>query len=98
MLQTIVFVVGSVVIIIVSRASLRESRSHGFYRFFAWEFILALFALNMDRWFDDPLSIQQLISWSLLIISAILVIYGVYLLRLIGKPEAQRAESSLIGF
>lgn len=96
--QLLIFILGSGLIIYLSRASLRAPRSHGFYRFFAWEVILALFLLNVDCWFDDPFSIHQLISWSLLIISAVLVAYGVYLLRLIGKPDDQRADSSLIGF
>jgi pimeloyl-ACP methyl ester carboxylesterase len=41
MLMPLVFIAGSAVVY-VSRASLLAPRSHGFYRFFAWEMILAL--------------------------------------------------------
>jgi len=46
----LVFVVLTIPIIYVSWASLRNPRSHGFYRFFAWECILGLFLLNRGRW------------------------------------------------
>ena len=41
-LQLAVFLLASAGIIYVSRASLRQPRAHGFYRFWAWEAILAL--------------------------------------------------------
>ena len=56
MFKLFIFAVGSAGIIYISRASLRAPRSHGFYRFFAWELILALFLLNVDVWFQAPLS------------------------------------------
>jgi hypothetical protein len=42
MFKLIAFVVLSVGLIYISRGSLRAPHSHGFYRFFAWEFIVAL--------------------------------------------------------
>jgi hypothetical protein len=65
MFRLIVFAVCSACLIYVSRASLRVPRSHGFYRFFAWEFILALILLNVDRWFHEPFSAHQIASWLL---------------------------------
>lgn len=50
-----IMVVATAAIVLVSRASLRDPRSHGFYRFFAWEAILMLILLNIDHWFDNPL-------------------------------------------
>jgi protein-S-isoprenylcysteine O-methyltransferase Ste14 len=98
MWQLVVFVIASAGLIYISRASLRV-RAHGFYRFFAWEFILALFLLNVERWFDDPFAPHQLIAWTMLIVSAILVIAGVRLLREIGKPDrARRDDSATIAF
>ena len=58
--KIVVFVVASSVLVNISRGSLRVPRSHGFYRFFAWEFILALFLLNIDVWFQNPGSWYQL--------------------------------------
>jgi protein-S-isoprenylcysteine O-methyltransferase Ste14 len=92
------FLLGTMCLAYVSRASLAVPRSHGFYRFFAWEAILALALLNIDVWFRDPFSWHQLISWPLLLISAFLVVVGVRLLRQRGKPDAQRDDGPLVAF
>jgi protein-S-isoprenylcysteine O-methyltransferase Ste14 len=81
----------------VSRASLRVPRSHGFYRFLAWECILILFLLNVGDWFRNPLSPGQLISWLLLLVSGFLVLHAVRLLRRFGRPDSQRQDVPLIG-
>lgn len=52
----------------------------------------------MEGWFRDPFSALQIISWICLIVSAVLVILGVQLLRSRGKPDAQRAETPMVGF
>ena len=95
--KLIVFVVASIGLAWVSRSSLRDFRSHGFYRFFAWEAILALVLLNLDYWFYEPFSIHQIVSWLLLIISLFLVIHGFQLLRMLGKPDSKRNDPSLVG-
>lgn len=92
MLRLIIFIVASAGIVYVSRASLRVPRSHGFYRFFAWEFIIVLILLNLERWFSNPFSICQVISWLLLIVSIFLVVHGVQLLRITGRPDEERVE------
>jgi protein-S-isoprenylcysteine O-methyltransferase Ste14 len=99
MLKIVLFGVASAGIVYISMASLRAPRSHGFYRFFAWEAILALFLLNVEYWFWNPFSLQQILSWIFLIASAFLVVHAVHLLRHIGKPTAQRSEDeAIIGF
>src|SRR5512143_3405099 len=99
MLKLFAFLVLSAGLIYISRASLRAPRSHGFYRFFAWECIVALFLLNVDVWFQDPFAWHQLISWLLLIVCAIVLIVGVRALTSHGKPVAQReAEPQLLDF
>ncbi len=45
---------------------MRHPGSHGFYRFFAWELLLALFVLNVRKWFYRPFTPHQLVSWLLL--------------------------------
>lgn len=95
--KVVVIIVASVGIAWVSRSSLGNFRSHGFYRFFAWEAIVALILLNLNYWFYKPLSIHQIVSWLLLIISLFLVIHGVQLLLMVGKPDSQRSDPSLIG-
>ena len=76
-----------------SRKSLFHPSSHGFPRFFAFEAILILVVVNAPHWFTNPLGIQQIISWLLLIISIFLVIWGVVLLRHHGgsRPTTDKA-------
>jgi protein-S-isoprenylcysteine O-methyltransferase Ste14 len=93
----IIFLIGSVGIIIVSRKSLLQPRLHGLYRFFAWEILLVMLLYNLDGWFHDPLSWRQLISWILLLISLALVILGVRLLRVNGRPDSSRSDPVLLG-
>jgi protein-S-isoprenylcysteine O-methyltransferase Ste14 len=95
--KAITFCVITLLLMYVSRESLRSFRFHGFYRFFSWEMITALVILNLDAWFVAPLRWHQLISWVLLVLSLFLVIEGVRLLRLIGKPDAGRPDEGLIG-
>ena len=89
MIETIIFVIGSVGIVWISIPSLRQPGSHGFYRFFAWEIILGLSMINLQSWFVNPFSWYQIISWILMVVCLIPVIYGVFLLRTVGKPTDQ---------
>ncbi|HSD84876.1 MAG TPA: methyltransferase [Anaerolineae bacterium] len=99
MFKLFAFLVLSAGLVYFSRASLRAPRSHGFYRFFAWELIVALFLLNVDVWFQDPFSWQQLASWLLLAASMVPLILGVRSLTSHGKPVTQReAEPQLLAF
>lgn len=99
MFKLIAFTVISAGLVYVSRASLRAPRSHGFYRFFAWEFIAALFVLNIDVWFLDPFSRHQLVSWFLLSVCLVPLVLGIHALRARGKPVAHRdAEPQLLAF
>jgi len=96
-IQWTLFVVGTMVIVWVSRYSLRDVRSHGFYRFFAWEIILVMFTVNIQYWIKDPFSARQIIAWILLIISLILIFQGVQLFRQKGAIDQKRTDSSLVG-
>ncbi len=98
-MKTLIFSLGTMILLYISRASLRSLRSHGFYRFFAWEIMLALFLLNVEFWFRDPLAWYQVIAWFLLIISLAPLGYGVHFLRTRGQPTATRADDdSLLAF
>ncbi len=95
--KIIVFLISSAGLVWLSWSSLRYIRSHGFYRFFAFEAIVILILLNIDYWFYEPFSIHQIVSWLLLIISLFLVIHGFQLLHKVSKPDSKRKDSSLIG-
>src|SRR5690606_19452906 len=46
-------VLGSLALLGVSWRTLKNLRSHGFYRFLAWEVMLLLLVLNAPVWFED---------------------------------------------
>jgi protein-S-isoprenylcysteine O-methyltransferase Ste14 len=71
----------------VSWRSLRQPRSHGFFRFFAFEAILCILLINGPVWFHRPFAPSQLLSWALLSVSLGLVVHGFYLLRRLGRPS-----------
>ena len=97
--RILVFLVVTVILAYISRASLSNPRSHGFYRFFAWEFILALLILNIVFWFVEPFSWHQLISWFLLILCIIPLAFGIRSLEEQGKPVQHReGEPQLLAF
>jgi protein-S-isoprenylcysteine O-methyltransferase Ste14 len=97
MIETILFLAGSIFIIWISIPALRRPGSHGFYRFFAWEGILGMFLINVRGWFDHPFAWYQIISWILLFGSLVPVIWGVVLLRQFGRPtDALEATTRLV--
>lgn len=95
--KAVVFIVVSAGMVWLSRYSLRNLRSHGFYRFFAWEAILVLVLINAGNWFRDPFSLTQIASWLLLTVSAWLVGYALVLFWRLGKPSSERKDPSLFG-
>jgi len=95
-LGLVVFLLGSAGLVFVSRQALLNVRAHGFYRFFAWEILLASFLLNVNGWFDEPFAWHQLISWFLLVATIPLVLIGVGVLSTTSK-SASRDDPSLLG-
>ena len=91
------FLVVSIGIIWLSSASIRDPKSHGFYRFFSWEIILVLFLRNVDGWFFNPWGVRQLFSWSFLIFSLVFIIAGVITFKKHGKIDKHREDNLLVG-
>lgn len=99
MVRLAIFFVVSLGFVYLSRKSLQIGwKSHGFHRFFAWEFILAIFLLNAPYWYENPFSGFQIVSWLLLAISIFFVASGVYLLKVFGNPTRTRNEYDLYAF
>ena len=96
-LSWIILLGGTAGILLVSRRSLLQPHSHGFWRTFAWETLLILFVRNMPGWFADPFAPHQLVSWALLLISLALAIAAVRLLRGLGQQDAARRDPALLG-
>ena len=98
MLEGIVFLIASLVLAFVSRASLRKPGSHGFYRFFAWESMLGIFVLNMHAWYLDVHSTHQIIAKALFAASLFLVLMGAGLLQQSGKLDPGRNDEPMFEF
>jgi protein-S-isoprenylcysteine O-methyltransferase Ste14 len=94
--EIILFVAFSGGIVFVSWPSLRNWRSHGFYRFFAFEVILGLILLNVGHWFTDPFAVHQIASWLLLSLSLFLAVHGFYLLAVAGKPKGHIEQTTTL--
>ena len=92
-----IFVVATVLIVWVSLPSLRRPGSHGFWRFFAWEAIALLLVLNIGRWFADPFSARQLLSWALLVLSPVVVLEAVRMLRRHGRQSGSPGAADFRG-
>jgi protein-S-isoprenylcysteine O-methyltransferase Ste14 len=85
--QLLIFITGTILIILFSWfVSLREHRYHGIPRFFAFEGLLALGLLNSHVWFKDPLSVLQILSWLLFILSIYYAFTAFSLFQRHGKP------------
>lgn len=98
MLETLIIFMGSIALLYLSWGALSNPNSHGFYRFFAWEAILGLDALNFSVETANPLAPDQLLSTLLRVISLGLAIHALILLIKIGKPTQERTDRALIGF
>lgn len=96
-IKVVIFIVGTMGIVWISRSSLRDVQAHGFYRFFSWEAILTLFLLNVDYWFLAPFSLGQIVSWLFLVVSLLLIVEGVRLFRSQGRLDQKRADIGLVG-
>lgn len=95
--KVLIFLLTSAALVYVSWRALRKPRSHGFTRFFAWEAILVLALLNMDWWFTDPISLNQVLSWLLLATSLYLVVEGLIRLRSARRSVDTRQDTALLG-
>ena len=98
MIASVIFLAGTAFFVRVSWHSLLRPRSHGFYRFLAWECMLALVLLNFPMWTIHPFAPRQIISWSLLLISLVLAVHAVRLLRDVGRPDEERQQAELLSF
>jgi protein-S-isoprenylcysteine O-methyltransferase Ste14 len=98
LLESLFFVVASAALIFISRASLREPKSHGFYRFFAWELVLMLVVSNMDGWYDAPPSLDQSICSALMWLSLFLAVVSHLSLRQFGQEDDNLNDIPLLEF
>ena len=96
-IRIVFFIATTVFVTYISRRTILNYRSHGFYRFIAWEAIAALIIWNLPHWFSEPFSLRQLLSWILLFASLYFLWQGVSRLR-VAKRSSSRGESGLYVF
>ena len=93
--KILLFLLGTMFFVYVSRNALSDTRSHGFYRFFGWEGILLLLLTNVEYWFDAPFSWHQMVSNFLLVTSLLLVVSGSITLHIKGGNNQSRRGNGL---
>lgn len=98
MTEGFIFISVTLGLAIVSRSSLRKPGSHGFYRFFAWEFMLGLVVLNLRFWDVGSDSLHQRLAEFLFITSLLIVITAITQLHLSGKADSKRNDVPLLEF
>lgn len=98
MLELVVFLLGSLGIIVLSRRFFNQPYSHGFPRFFAFEAILGLVVLNARKWLIQPLSMPQVVSWILLLAGTLLVSSSVWALHKYGAADSSMQDSGRLSF
>ena len=96
MTRLLLFVLGAAALAWASWPALRQPRSHGTTRFFAWICMLALVLVNYPQWETDPFSPRQIASWLLLFSSPVLAVQAYRLLRTQGQPQARRASDDAL--
>lgn len=89
-MQIALFIFGTLFLIRLSWRALANPKSHGFYRFFAFEGLLVLLIRNQPYWFVEPFSLIHLLSWLLLFISVVFIIRSMIMLKRYGG-HAERA-------
>lgn len=91
MARIIIFFLCTLFFLAISRHSLKNPASHGFYRFFVFEGLLLLVLMNHPYWFVEPFSLRSVISWCLLLISICFVVQSLWMLKMRGG-YAERVE------
>jgi protein-S-isoprenylcysteine O-methyltransferase Ste14 len=92
--KVLVLVVGVGALTTVSWRSLRTLRFHGFPRLILFVSDLSLVVLNAERWFTDPFSPLQLLSWVLLFGSIPVALAGFLTIQRHGQPAERTPENA----
>jgi len=53
-----------------------------------------LIVWNADRWFREPFSIRQIVSWAILAASTALAAHGFHLLKVVGRARRRVIEDT----
>ena len=93
MITLSVFIVLSILLYLFT---ILRTQRYRYYRFFAFESLLALVFINLDKWFYDPFSLIHMISWFFLLLSFIVALYGFILLKTAGSPKKDIEDTTIL--
>jgi len=97
MIKLTIFIIGTIGLVFFSwKASLKEKRYRGVFRFFGFVSILALVLLNAEYWFKNPLSPFQIVSWLFLSSCIFFACYGFFQFFKMGKPKGQMENTTVL--
>jgi protein-S-isoprenylcysteine O-methyltransferase Ste14 len=87
------FALATGLLVALSRRSILHPSGYGWFRFMAFESIFLLLFHNTPFWFDDPLSVRQMFSWVLLLLSLWLAWHSFRMLHRFGSPQSSIEET-----
>ncbi len=87
-----------ILVVFVSWRSIWNPRSHGFYRFFGFLATTVLLIENLPYWVDMAQPTMQILSFLLLVISLVFVLWGVTMLRLRGGQQTREQSPETLSF
>lgn len=93
-LSLLLFLVLSTVAVVASLHAWRIQQAYGIFRFFAFESMVLLIVWSAPRWFREPFSISQIVSWIIFAASTALAAHGFHLLRVVGRAQARVIEDA----
>lgn len=93
-IKLVILFFGTLFLLYVSRKALRNRKTHGYYRFFVFEFTLMMVLLNLQYWFKHPLSVMQIASWVFLLTSMYLLYQSYTFLKKIGGYGKREEEGA----
>lgn len=83
--------------ILLSRRMLKDPHCHGFHRFFVFQSIITLLALNGPHWIQ-PRGVLDFLSTYLLYIAFFYALAGYYQLWTAGRPVLSSKKSTFLSF
>ena len=96
-MNLISIITGTMVILVFSWFySVKHGRYHGIPRLFSFVSIYFLVLLNIKIWFHNPFSVNQIISWIMLILSAYFGLAGFLILKRKGRSSGNFENTSTL--
>jgi len=90
----LLFVVLTAMAVAASRHAWRTQQAYGFFRFFGFETLVILIVWNAGRWFVEPFSTKQIVSWTIFAGATVLAAHGIYLLKAVGRARSRFIEGT----